>query len=64
MPMAQAVTAADTHGHDAHAAADVDATPQAMLEERRHLWHDFGKFLLANIIAIAVVLIGMAIFLV
>jgi hypothetical protein len=62
--MAETMTAADAHGHDAHAAADAAITPQVMLEERRHLWHDFGKFLLANIIVIAVVLIAMAIFLV
>jgi hypothetical protein len=38
--------------------------PDTLVADRRTLWGDFGKLLLGNVIAIAVVLILMAIFLV
>ena len=38
--------------------------PEALLADRRTLWGDFGKLLFGNVVAIAVVLILMAIFLV
>jgi hypothetical protein len=49
-------------GDDA-AAVQEHVVPEAMVAAHRALWADFGKLLLGNIIAIAVVLILMAIFL-
>jgi len=54
------------HSIPAHDAAPDEAhpVPETLVADRRGLWGDFGKLLLGNVIAIAVVLILMAIFLV
>jgi len=38
--------------------------PESLVADRRTLWGDFGKLLFGNVLAIALVLILMAIFLV
>jgi hypothetical protein len=38
--------------------------PETLVEDRQTLWGDFGKLLVGNVLAIAVVLVLMALFLV
>ena len=61
--MAETMTASHAHDVDGDAAA-LAAAPESMVQAHRGLWDHFGKFLLGNIIVIAVILILMAIFLV
>ncbi len=44
--------------------AEAHPVPETLVEDRQTLWGDFGKLLIGNVLAIAVVLVLMALFLV